>query len=289
MHTLLCVCPPSVEFLFPPVLSTSYNQISLAFEVWFSRNSSSRCWAPKLGSLTWGSEPSLQWVDFHGISVLQLVSHPPSSYGIWFYCDCTPLTISLWLLLCLCMWGIFFGGFQCLPVDDCSAVSCDSGALARGSECTSFYSAILNQSPGWPSKATVSSAGAIDGSTSTWPLQRARASPSMVAVFPEGTPKNVHAEQPRQKPQNHLCHILVVKQRSDSREPGWWERQGHTAEEHVRWKIWLRPSLQNSICFPSPTHRLKLQHTNKATRSFRNQGGKNQIGPIQNEDNFVES
>ena len=44
------------------------------------------------------------------------------------------------------MWGIFFGEFQCLPFDDCSAVSCDSGALARGSESTSFYSAILNQS-----------------------------------------------------------------------------------------------------------------------------------------------
>ena len=75
------------------------------------------------------------------------MSHPPSSYGIWFYCDCAPPTVSLWLLLCLCMWGIFFGKFQCLPVDDCSAVSCDSGALARGSESTSFYSAILNQSP----------------------------------------------------------------------------------------------------------------------------------------------
>ena len=45
------------------------------------------------------------------------------------------------------MWGIFFGEFQCLPVNDCSAVSCDSGALTRGSERTSFYSAILNQSP----------------------------------------------------------------------------------------------------------------------------------------------
>ena len=43
------------------------------------------------------------------------------------------------------MWGIFFGEFQCLPVNGCSAVSCDSGALARGSESTSFYSAILNQ------------------------------------------------------------------------------------------------------------------------------------------------
>ena len=37
------------------------------------------------------------------------------------------------------MWGIFFGGFQCLPVDDCPAASCDSGVLARGSESTFFY------------------------------------------------------------------------------------------------------------------------------------------------------
>ena len=90
MHTLLCVCPPRVESLFPPVLSKSCNQFPLGFKVWFSMNSSSRCWTPRLGSLTWGSEPSLQWVDFCGISVLQSVSHPPSSYGIWFYCDCAP-------------------------------------------------------------------------------------------------------------------------------------------------------------------------------------------------------
>ena len=132
--------------LFPPVLSKSCNQILLAFEVLFSRNSSSRCWTPRLGSLTWGSEPSLQWGDFCRISVFQFVSHPPSSYGIYFYCDCTPSTVSLWLLLCLWMWGVLFGEFQCLPVDDCSAVSCDSGVLARGSESTSFFSAILNQS-----------------------------------------------------------------------------------------------------------------------------------------------
>ena len=41
------------------------------------------------------------------------------------------------------MWGIFLGEFQCLPVDDCPAASCDSGVLARGSESTFFYSAIL--------------------------------------------------------------------------------------------------------------------------------------------------
>ena len=139
MRTLLCVCPPRVDSLFPPILSESCNQIPLAFKVWFSRNSSSRFWTPRLGSLTWGSEPSLQWVDFCGINVLQSVSHPPSSYGIWFSCDCTPPAVSLWLLLCLWMWGIFFGEFQCLPVDDCPAASCDSGVLARESETVVFF------------------------------------------------------------------------------------------------------------------------------------------------------
>ena len=147
MRTLLCVCPPRVESLFPPVLLKSCSEIPLAFKVWFSRNSSSRCRTP---TLMWGSEPSLQWMDFCGICVLQSVSHPPSSYGI--YCDCTPLTVSLWLLLCLWMWGIFFGDFQPLPVDDCPAASCDSCVLARGSESTSFYSTILVPNPYWFSK-----------------------------------------------------------------------------------------------------------------------------------------
>ena len=45
------------------------------------------------------------------------------------------------------MGGIFFSEFQCLSVNDCSAVSCDSGVLSRGSESTSFYSAILVPTP----------------------------------------------------------------------------------------------------------------------------------------------
>ena len=115
MCTLPCVCPSRVESLFLPVLSKSCSQIPLAFKVWFSENSSSHCQTLMLGSLTWGSEPSLQWVDVCGIIVLQFVSHPPSDYGIWFYCDCAPPTVSLWLFLYLCMWGIFFAEFQCLP------------------------------------------------------------------------------------------------------------------------------------------------------------------------------
>ena len=142
MHTLLCVCPQRVESLLPSVLLKSCNQIPPAFKVWFFGNSSSHCWTPRLESLTWGSEHSLHWVDFCGIIVLQFVSHPPSGYGIWLYCDCALPTISLRPLPCLWIWGISFGEFQCLPVDVCSAVSCDSSASARGSERTSFYSAI---------------------------------------------------------------------------------------------------------------------------------------------------
>ena len=147
MCTLLCVCPPRVESLFPSVLLKSCNQIPLAFKIWFSGNSSSHCRTPRLGSLTCGSEPSLQGVDFCVLILLQFVSHPPSGYGIWFYCDCAPPTISLGLLLCLWRWGIFSGEFQCFTFDDCSAASCYSGALPRGSECMSFYSPVLNRSP----------------------------------------------------------------------------------------------------------------------------------------------
>ena len=32
----------------------------------------------------WGSQPSLRWVDFCGVSVLQFVSHPPTVMGFDF-------------------------------------------------------------------------------------------------------------------------------------------------------------------------------------------------------------
>ena len=46
MHTLLCVCSPRMESLFPQVLLKSCNQILLSLKVWFSRNSSSRVGPP---------------------------------------------------------------------------------------------------------------------------------------------------------------------------------------------------------------------------------------------------
>ena len=95
------VPPPRVEFLFPPVLWDSSDQTPLVFKARFSRGSSSHCQAPMLESLTWGSELSLLWVNFCGKIIFQFVGHPSSVYGIWFYHDCVPLTVWLWLLLCL--------------------------------------------------------------------------------------------------------------------------------------------------------------------------------------------
>ena len=40
---------------------------------------------------------------------------------------------------------VSFGGFQYLPVNGCSVVNCDFD-VRTGEECTSFYSATLNQS-----------------------------------------------------------------------------------------------------------------------------------------------
>ena len=142
-HETLCV-PPRVEFLFPPVLWNSCNQTPLAFKARFSGVSSSRCQTLRLGSLTWGLELSLLWENFCDIIIFQFVGRPPSMYEIWSYHSCTPPTVSLWLLLCLWMSGIFFGRFQCSFVDGCSAVSCDFGVSVRRSELMSFYSAILS-------------------------------------------------------------------------------------------------------------------------------------------------
>ena len=108
MHARFCLCPPRLKYLFPLVLWKSCNQIPLAFKVRFPGDSQSFCQIPRLGSLTWGWEPSQQWENFFGIIVLQFVGHPPGGYGIWFYCDCAPPTILLQFLLCLWTWGILF-------------------------------------------------------------------------------------------------------------------------------------------------------------------------------------
>ena len=119
-----CLCPPRLESLFPPVLWKSCNQILLAFKVRFPGDSQTLCWVPRLGSLTWGSRPSQQWENLSDITVLQFLGHPPGGYGIWFYSDCAPPAVLLWLL-CLWTWGVFFGSFQCPSVNACSTASWD--------------------------------------------------------------------------------------------------------------------------------------------------------------------
>ena len=106
VHQILCV--PSKSGLFPPILWKSCNQIPLAFKVRFSGNSFSCCQTLTLGSLTWGSESSLQWEKFCDIIDFQFVSSPPDDYVILFNHDCTPPTISLQLLLCLWIHGTSF-------------------------------------------------------------------------------------------------------------------------------------------------------------------------------------
>ena len=60
VHVRLCLCPPRVESLFPPVLWKYYNQSPVAFKVRFPGDSQPLYQIPRLGSLMWGSELSQQ-------------------------------------------------------------------------------------------------------------------------------------------------------------------------------------------------------------------------------------
>ena len=95
VHTRFFFVPfPRLESMFSQVLGKSHNQIPLTLRVRVPGDSQSLCQIRRLGSLIWGSEPSQQWENFFGITVLQFVGHAPGSYGIWSYPDCTPPTIS---------------------------------------------------------------------------------------------------------------------------------------------------------------------------------------------------
>ena len=80
----LHVCALQKSHLFPPVPWKSCHQTLLAFKVRFPGDSQSLCQIPRLGSLTWGLEPS-QWENLFGVIVLQPVGHPLGDYGIWFF------------------------------------------------------------------------------------------------------------------------------------------------------------------------------------------------------------
>ena len=74
----------------------------LAFKVRFPGDPQSLCQIPRLGSLTWASEPSQQWENVFGIIVLQLwVAHQA---GMEF-----DLTVVVPLLLPRCSFFFVFG------------------------------------------------------------------------------------------------------------------------------------------------------------------------------------
>ena len=94
---------PRVESLFAPVMWSSCTQAPLAFKTKCSWGSSSQCQTPRLGGLTWGSELLFLWENLWDIIIFQLVGHPLRRYGIWLFCEITPLPILLWFFLCLWM------------------------------------------------------------------------------------------------------------------------------------------------------------------------------------------
>ena len=105
--TRFCLCPAILES-FSPVLWKSYNQVLLAFKVRFSGDSQLPCQISQAGKTDMGFRTFTTWENLFGIIFLQFVGHPSGQYGIWFCRDCTSPTISLQLLLCPLVWGIWF-------------------------------------------------------------------------------------------------------------------------------------------------------------------------------------
>ena len=141
--TRFCLCPPRLESVFPPVLWKFSNQVPLP-----SRSASLGVPSPFVGSPGWEAWHVVPNLHNSGRALVLLfsslwVTHP-AAVGFDFIMI-TPLLPSCWGLFFVFGLGVSsFSRFQHPPVDDCSTVSCDFGALA-GDECLCFYSAILNQ------------------------------------------------------------------------------------------------------------------------------------------------
>ena len=112
-----CVCPPRLKSnsLFPPVLWKSYNQIPLALKARFPGDSQafsgSSGWETWLGVQNLHSGARTLILLFSSLWVTHLVG-----MGFDFFMIASPLTVSLWLLLCFWTWGIFFCW---VPVSSC--------------------------------------------------------------------------------------------------------------------------------------------------------------------------
>ena len=101
------VYPPRVETLILPVLWHSYNQAPLVFN---ALGLLLPMPYPRLGSPMWDSELSLLLEHLCNIIIFQFVCCPPSRYGIWLCHNCAPPTLLFWLLLCLWVQNMIFGG-----------------------------------------------------------------------------------------------------------------------------------------------------------------------------------
>ena len=95
--TRFCLRPLRVESLFLQVLRKSWNPILLASKPEFLGISCPFARYPDWEA--WSRAHNLY--KFFDATILQVMCHPPKSYGIWFHHDCIPPTISLWLLFCL--------------------------------------------------------------------------------------------------------------------------------------------------------------------------------------------
>ena len=98
---------------------------------------------PQAGNPDVGFRTSQQRENLFGI----ILDHPPSGYGIWFYCDFSPPTVSLRLL---CLWGIFFWW---VPASSCWWLF--SSSLQFCCSCSRKWAhilllAILKQKPTFP-------------------------------------------------------------------------------------------------------------------------------------------
>ena len=119
--------------------------------LWPSRSDSPGIPSPSVGSPGWEAWRGVQNLHRSGRTSLVLfsslwVTHPAAM-------EFEFIMIAPLLRYCCSFFFVFgcgvsfFGGFQHTPVDGCSTVSCDFGALAGEDEPTSFYSIILNQKP----------------------------------------------------------------------------------------------------------------------------------------------
>ena len=152
-ETLLC---PGTQCIWNPVCILL--ELSLCFSQSCGTPVYKHCW-PSMQNAS-GDPPSKArppgwWTccgawnshSFGRASVIDIFICGLPTCWVWdcLYCKRTPPTISMWFLLCLWVYDLFFGNFpsNCFA-DSCLAVGCNFGVFMREGELHSFYSAVLS-------------------------------------------------------------------------------------------------------------------------------------------------